>query len=221
MAGWQDSPLSTASNIIGILTFVIAIAATAYARVTYLRNGDDEYVRVKTSLSWYKTESQWLADLLTAINGRQESFHSYQPEYHMYSFVMDDLLNLERRLLEIVTDIESRGADEGWTLLPRSWRGDGASVAVAWLSVRTKALELVRQRESLTTRVQFLQMSMLSARLRDVEARMKWREMKADESARKVEGFMDSQGEEVRKFQDLVNLQMRRTNTEGTNATGD
>lgn len=209
----QDSPLSIASNIIGILTFVIAVAAAVYVRFTYLRNGDDEYFRVKTSLSWYKTESQWLADLLVAIDGRHESFHAYQPESHMYAFVMDDLLNLERRLLEIVSDVEARAdVDElgqDWALVPRSWRRGRTSVVVAWLSVRSKALELVRQREALTTRVQFLQMSMVASRLRNLETRLKWREMKMDESSRKAEGFMDEQKGEVQRLDDIVQL-MRR-----------
>ncbi|CAM1510216.1 Fc.00g005510.m01.CDS01 [Cosmosporella sp. VM-42] len=82
-SGQQDSPLSISANIAGILTFVVAIAATIYARLTYLRNSDNEYFRVKTSLSWYKTESTWLADLVTAINAQHESFHSYQPEYQI------------------------------------------------------------------------------------------------------------------------------------------
>lgn len=217
-SGQQDSPLSISSNIVGLLTFVIAVAAAVYARLTYIRNGDDEFFRVKASLSWYKTESQWLADLLSAINPRQDS---YQPEYHMYTFVMDDLLNLEKRLLDIVADIEEvaaldEGDGENWALVPRSWFGGRTSVAVAWLPVRSKALELVRQRESLTTRVQFLQMSMMSSRLRDVEARLKWREMKADESSRKAEGLMDSHGQEIRRLEELVHRKLRRRDTQET-----
>ncbi|CAJ0550706.1 Ff.00g106360.m01.CDS01 [Fusarium sp. VM40] len=125
--GQRDSPLSISANVAGILTFVVAIAAAFYARLTYLRNSDDEYFRVKTSLSWYKTESTWLADLVNAINAQHESFHAYQPEYQMYNFVMDDLLNLEKRLLDIVDETEAKASigDEGkrWTLLPRSWNG--------------------------------------------------------------------------------------------------
>lgn len=51
--------------------------------------------------------------------------------------------------------------------------GGRPSVAVSWLSVRTKAMELVRQREALTARVQFLQVSMISSRIGDLEARMR------------------------------------------------
>ncbi len=59
----EDSPLSVLANVAGILTFVVAIVAALYVRITYLRNSDEEYFRVKASLSWYKTESTWLAEL--------------------------------------------------------------------------------------------------------------------------------------------------------------
>lgn len=192
----QDSPLSMSANVIGILTFVVAIAAAAYARIAFLRNSDDEYFRVKTSLSWYKTESTWLAELLRAMDDAQEEEgdekkklkrqRRQRQQQQMYKFVMDDLLNLEQRLLDLVTDIEVKSALRGaseWTLLPRRWAAGGRarpSVAVSWLGVRTKALELVRQREALTARVQFLQVSMLSARMGDLEARLRVFEERRD-----------------------------------------
>ncbi|GFP58768.1 hypothetical protein ACSS6W_008518 [Trichoderma asperelloides] len=196
----QDSPLSTSANIIGILTFVVAIAAAAYARIAFLRNSDDEYLRVKTSLSWYKTESTWLAELLRALDDAKEEDEKKktttprgqqsrrQRQQQMYKFVMDDLLNLEQRLLDLVTDIEVKSALRGtseWGLLPRRWAagGRGPSVAVSWLGVRTKALELVRQREALTARVQFLQISMIASRMGDLEARMKLFEEKGGTSS--------------------------------------
>ncbi|KAF7551218.1 hypothetical protein G7Z17_g5173 [Cylindrodendrum hubeiense] len=182
--GQQESPLSIGANITGILTFVVAIAAAIYARVTYLRNSGDEYFRVKTSLSWYKTESTWLADLVTAINAQHESFHNYQPEYQMYNFVMDDLLNLEQRILDLVADTETKASivEDGkkWTLVPRSWQGG----------------------------LQFMQMSMISSRLRDLESRTKWREMKMDESSRKLEALVENQRDRIRRLEDLVSRLM-------------
>jgi hypothetical protein len=174
MADQQDSPLSILANVAGILTFVVAIAAALYVRITYLRNSDDEYFRVKASLSWYKTESTWLSELAKAVGGiddagRPLSSQKYRPEYQMFAFVMDDLAKLEKRLLELVADTEERAASSErgsaarrWTLVPRSWTFS-TGVAVAWLPVRTKALELVRQRDALTSRVQFTQMSMISS----------------------------------------------------------
>ncbi len=176
----QDSPLSITSSVAGILTFLVAILATIYVRVTYLRNSDEEYFRVKTSLSCFKTESTWLSELVQATGrvdrtelGLSAAQYRDTPEYHMYSFVMDDLVKLEQRLLELVAETEDRARkeghgfdnDEGWTLVPRSWgltRGK-TTVAMAWLPVRTKALELVRQRDALTARVLFTQMSMLTS----------------------------------------------------------
>lgn len=166
-ASQQDSPLSITANLAGILTFMVAVVAAVYVRITYLRNSDQEYFQVKTSLSWYKTESAWLAELLRAAGEKPGA--EFRPEYQMYKFVMDDLLRLEDRLLELVEETESKAAiedNEGdgrkWTLVPRSW-GFTTAVAVAWLPVRTKALGLVRQRDALTARVSFTQMSMISS----------------------------------------------------------
>src|SRR4051794_25469302 len=93
----QDSPLSITASIAGILTFVVAVAATAYVRVTYLRNADQEYFQVKASLSWYKTESQWMNDLVNAADMRKRRITN-EKEYQMYCFVMDQLIKLEERL---------------------------------------------------------------------------------------------------------------------------
>ncbi|KAM4062626.1 hypothetical protein HRG_007455 [Hirsutella rhossiliensis] len=222
----QDSPLSITSNVVGILTFVVAMAAAAYARVAYLRNSDDEYFRVKASLSWYKTESAWLADLVAALDTQHHHSHDgfgdtpppppppmrvRGKEHQMYAFVMDDLLNLEQRLLDLVTEVEARASvgrvdEAGFALVPRSWQGGRPSVAMAWLPVRTKALELVRQREALTARVQFLHMSMISSRLRDLEAKAQWGGESASErgSSSKAHGVVDSQRDEIRRLEVLV-----------------
>ncbi|KZL72558.1 hypothetical protein CT0861_09376 [Colletotrichum tofieldiae] len=139
----QDSPLSIAANVAGILTFVVAIVAAVYVRITYLRNkppGRGPEVRVSAS----------------------------QPEYQMYAFVMDDLIKLEQRILELLAEAETKAAGQDaesqgrWTLVPKSWNFT-TTVAMAWLPVRSKTLELVRQREALTARVQFTQMSMISS----------------------------------------------------------
>lgn len=218
----QDSPLSIASNIAGLLTFVFAVAATAYARIRYLQTSSTEYLRVKTSLSWYKTESTWLSYLVNTQESaprtsedqdidrgsvdeksgaewlrrrrtgldRAPPLPSQRAEQHMFAFVMEDLLNLEQRLLDMVNDVESRaegptsgdGFGISWSLIPGTWHGGRPSVAVAWLGVRTKALELVRQREALTERVQFLQLSMIASRLQALEGRVSARETETDES---------------------------------------
>lgn len=203
----QDSPLSVSANVAGILTFVVAIAATVYARLTYLRNSDDEYFRVKTSLLWYKTESTWLADLVTANNKEDGGYIAYRAEYQMHAFVMDDILKLEERLLDLVAETEAKATvDEegGWTLVPRSWQGGRTTVAMAWLPVRAKALELVRQRESLTARVQFMQMSMISSRLRDLEMRTKGSEMRTEESSLKLQAMVENQKDRIRCLEDMM-----------------
>src|SRR5450432_2640909 len=103
--GLADSPLSITASIAGILTFVVAVAAAAYVRITYLRNADQEYFQVKASLNWYKTESTWMYDLVNAAEVRKGSVGN-EKEYQMYAFVMDQLGKLEERLLSLLTQTE-------------------------------------------------------------------------------------------------------------------
>lgn len=173
---FQDSPLSITSSIAGILTFVVAIAATIYARLSYLRNADKEFFQVKSSLTWYKTESTWMYDLVNAADSRKKRVGS-EKEYQMYVFVMDQLRKLEERLLSLLTQAENEAntnrqpeklsSKEAWTVIPQRYRTfewpTATATAVSWLSVRAKALELVRQRDALGSRVQFAQLSMISS----------------------------------------------------------
>jgi hypothetical protein len=192
----QDSPLSITASVSGILTFLAAILAALYVRITYLRNADSEYFQVKASLSWYKTESTFMHDLVSTsslsqqLNGfeededdekrggdgdrRGEGLQGRGKEREMYTFVVEQLGKLEERLLECLAEAEEgvdrkSGLDEkgekgkgGWTIVPRSVMGR-TDIAMSWLPVRAKALELVRQRDALGSRVLFAQMSMISS----------------------------------------------------------
>lgn len=201
-----DSPLSITSSIAGILTFVVAILAALYVRITYLRNADAEYFQVKTSLDWFKKESEFMQDLVSTADvndGRRNTFESFRrgvrtrggdesgdeddrtcdeevgdeseslsssnpKQREMYSFVLDQLGKLEERILECLAEAEqavSASNDEkegGWTIVPRRVQGR-TDIAMSWLPVRAKALDLVRQRETLGSRVLFAQMSLISS----------------------------------------------------------
>ncbi|KAG9231234.1 hypothetical protein BJ875DRAFT_506798 [Amylocarpus encephaloides] len=179
-AGAEDSPLSITASIAGILTFLVAIVAALYVRLKYLRDADTEYFQVKASLAWYKTESTWMKDLINSSpdEGRGTPNSSTSTisggasaiEHEMYAFVMEQLGKLEERLLELLTDAEDTAnrqnekgkEDEKWTIVPEGWRGR-TGIAMTWLPVRAKALELVRQRDALASRVLFAQMSMISS----------------------------------------------------------
>ncbi|KAI3320371.1 hypothetical protein HD806DRAFT_230138 [Xylariaceae sp. AK1471] len=203
----QDSPLSITASVAGILTFVVAILAAVYVRITYLRNSDQEYFQVKTSLAWFKTESEWLAQLVKAAGDRPDAKN--QPEYQIYTFVMDDLLRLEKRLLELVEVVEEKAGSEDehpqgkhWAVVPQNWRFTTA-IAVAWLPIRTQTLELVRQREALTARVSFTQISMIASRIRDLERR-------SDFGNENFEAFMEDQKAEIYRLEDLLYRTMHK-----------
>ena len=163
MSTQTDSPLSITASVAGILTFVVAILAAVYVRLTYLRNADSEYFQVKASLSWYKTESLWMHDLIHSSDGLVLKGGM---EYEMYVFVMDQLGKLEERLLELLTDTEEKASKEPegerWTVIPKRM-AFATNITVSWLPVRAKALELVRQRDALGNRVLFAQLSMISS----------------------------------------------------------
>ncbi|CRK25913.1 hypothetical protein BN1723_013747 [Verticillium longisporum] len=105
------SPMTApvAADAAGIVTLVFAVLAA-------------------TSLSWYKTESRWLVELIRAVGG--DSALGDCPEYQ-----------IDGR----EGAAGAKAEDSGWTLMPRSWTFT-TTVAMAWLPVGTKALALVRQR---------------------------------------------------------------------------
>jgi hypothetical protein len=77
---------------------------------------------------------------------------------------MDQLGKLEERLLALLTEAEEKTGEvdvvgKSWTIVPTRRTG----IALSWLPVRAKALELVRQRDALGNRVLFAQMSMISS----------------------------------------------------------
>jgi hypothetical protein len=180
----QDSPLSITASVSGILTFLAAILAAVYVRLTYLRNADSEYFQVKASLSWYKTESTFMHDLVSTsslqgqLGGYEEKGESdgrgdrrRGKEREMYGFVVEQLGKLEERLLECLAEAEEavdrengdrREKEGGWTIVPSRLRGR-TGIAMSWVPVRARALELVRQRDALGSRVLFAQMSMISS----------------------------------------------------------
>jgi len=110
-------------------------------------------------------------DLISTPNSSNgESGNGVLREKEMYAFVVEQLGQLEDRLLGCLADAEEGvdrqtgrdGGKGGWTIVPRSVRGR-TDIAMSWLPVRAKALELARQRDALGSRVLFAQMSMISS----------------------------------------------------------
>ena len=89
----------------------------------------------------------------------------------MFLSVLDQLIALEARILEKLTEAEesaakmerdSEGRWKKWTVIPGGLMAENG-IAISWLGVRAKALELVRQRDALGNRVLFAQMSVISS----------------------------------------------------------
>ncbi|KFY87965.1 hypothetical protein V500_06643 [Pseudogymnoascus sp. VKM F-4518 (FW-2643)] len=187
----DDSPLSITASVTGILTFVVAISATIWLRISAIRSADVEYSRVKTALNWYKTESEWIHDLVATQRDAQDrsrgSFDSYfldkdiawrekgrgrQRETEMYVFVLDQLGTLEERLLEMVTAVEvkaeGKGVGGGW-----GPRGGGRGRGLGCIGCR----------------VLFAQLAMVSSRLADGEERAKRQDERIRELLDTVRSF--------------------------------
>jgi hypothetical protein len=111
-------------------------------------------------------------DLVNAAEMRK-AHRCNEKEYQIYNFVMEQLVKLEERLLSLLTQAEIEahkqprpGAYKSWTFIPQryqTFKWPTTATAVSWIPVRTKALELVRQRDALGSRVLFTQLSMISS----------------------------------------------------------
>ncbi len=142
-------------------------------------------------------------------------------EREMYGFVVDELGRLEERLLECLAEaeegveVEEVGGEEvekrtrGWTIVPKRMRGR-TDVALRWLPVRGKALELVRQRDALGSRVLFAQMSVMSGKVREHEVRARKREEGMKEKIRVLEEVVREQGRHLERVEGLVYRVMHR-----------
>jgi len=150
-------------------------------------------------------------------------------EKEMYAFVVDQLGKLEERLLGCLAEAEEganrsdrgeggNGRKGGWTIVPRSVRGR-TDIAMSWLPVRAKALELVRQRDALGSRVLFAQMSMINSRVRDQETKSRKREERHRERLERLETMVHSQHEKLDRLEDLVYRVMHRDRVRVNKAT--
>jgi hypothetical protein len=183
-------------------------------------------------------------DLIHAADGPRWNGSEKEKESEMYSFVMDQLGKLEDRILECVVEAEQQSTsasalegggereekDGGWTIVPRGLRGR-TDIAMSWLPVRGKALELVRQRDALGSRVLFAQMSLISSyvplhslhvmegcelmgvyfrSVRDQEARSRKREERQRERMDRLENLVYAQHEKLDRLEDLVYRVMHR-----------
>ena len=92
----------------------------------------------------------------------------------------------------------SEWSSTGWRWMPGSWgRWDvRTEIAVQWLPVRTKALELVRQREALGSRVLFAQNALLGGRLGAIEERGRRQDERIGEFMEIVKELNGAQEEE-------------------------
>jgi hypothetical protein len=88
----QDSPLSIAASVAGILTFIAAILAFMYVRYNTLRNGHREMLAILESVSDTVEETKGAA---AQISTQSED----RPESSLLTKLATDLFSLETRIL--------------------------------------------------------------------------------------------------------------------------
>ncbi|KAE8444943.1 hypothetical protein EG329_014070 [Mollisiaceae sp. DMI_Dod_QoI] len=118
------------------------------------------------------------------------------------------------RLLECIAEAEEgvtkgEGKEKRWTIIPQAVRGR-TDIAMSWLPVRAKALDLVRQRDALGNRVLFAQMSLVSSRIKDQDVSNRKRDERQRERMKKLESMAYAQHEKLDKLEDLVYRLMHR-----------
>jgi hypothetical protein len=124
----------------------------------------------------------------------------------------------QQRLLELLTETEIRASHtleaKRWTLVPRGVRGP-TEIAMSWLPVRAKALELVRQRDALGSRVLFAQMSLLGSTVREQETRARKGEEASRERMDRLEVVVGELGGKLERLEDMVWRVMHRDRVGG------
>lgn len=128
------------------------------------------YLSVLEQLTLLETR---LLELITSVEARAENRVTPQrPRRHGTG--RDGLSERERKMGQGESGYKGKGTvGTGWRWLPGSWGrwGVRTEIAVQWLPVRTRALELVRQREGLGSRVLFAQNALVGGRLAEMEER--------------------------------------------------
>ncbi|KAI0191566.1 hypothetical protein F4808DRAFT_463980 [Astrocystis sublimbata] len=204
---WNDY-LSGVADVAGILTFIFALVATFFVQSKHLQNSQKEYDQVRTSLTWFKTESCWFSRLEDAVGdspetGRQDP---NQTESKISTFVLGRVMELEDGLKEVVETVEGKiqAAERGrWVWAPKTWR-TSVAFSVAWWQLRAKALSLMRQRETLTARACFVQTNLLATRLREVEQLEKLEQDKIETGLQTMEATLQHHKADLYQWGDLL-----------------
>lgn len=157
----QDSPLSIAASIMGILTFVAAVVAGFYARAISLRSAIDTQAEVSLALEkidFLETETDMLNNSYLASQVRHPERKYGVGDFKYFHGLYANSLHRMRRM-----DTEMR---ETATLVTGGNRYETLSrvkMAANWLTSRDRLHRQIEERKAESARIFQLQLAILSA----------------------------------------------------------
>lgn len=157
----QDSPLSIAASITGILTFVAAVLAGFYAHAISLKNVIDTQAEVSSALEkidFLETETNMLnnAYLASQVRHPERNFGSGDFKYFhgLYGHSLERMRVLDRELREYATLITGEN---------RYDKISRVKSAAAWVKARERVRRAIEERKAESTRIFQIQLAILSA----------------------------------------------------------
>jgi hypothetical protein len=157
----QDSPLSIAASITGILTFVAAVIAGFYAHAISLKNAIDTQAEVSTALEkidFLETETNMLHNAYLASQIRQPNRQYGTGDFKYFQGLYAQSLDRMRKL--------DRGLSKSAALVTGGNRYDKMSrvkTAATWMASRDRIHKEIEERKAESSRIFQIQLSMLSA----------------------------------------------------------
>ncbi|KUJ17939.1 uncharacterized protein LY89DRAFT_745984 [Mollisia scopiformis] len=160
----QDSPLSIAASITGILTFVAAVVAGFYAHAVSLKNAIDTQAEVSSALEkidFLETETNMLNNAYLASQIRHPERNKYgSGDFKYFHGLYGQSLERMR--------IKDRELRKTATLIAGSSRYDKVSrvkSAALWMTARDRVHKAIQERKAESSRIFQIQLAILSAKI--------------------------------------------------------
>jgi hypothetical protein len=157
----QDSPLSIAGSLTGILTFVFAAIAGFYARATSLRNAIDtqaEVSNVLEKIDFLKTETDMLSNayLASQIRHPHRTYGTGDFKYFqgLYSQSLNRMREMDRELRKAAALVTGGNSYD---------KISRVKTAANWMASRNQIHKGIEERKAESHRIFQIQLAMLSA----------------------------------------------------------
>lgn len=157
----QDSPLSIAASITGILTFVAAVVAGFYAHAIGLKNAIDtqaEVARALEKIDFLETETNMLNNAYLAAQIRRPERKYGSGDFKYFQGLYGQSLERMRRQDRDLRN--SAGLITGGNQYDKMSR---VKSAATWMRTRDQVHMAIEERQAESTRIFQIQLAMLSA----------------------------------------------------------